>query len=181
MRSLLANSMIVPAGDGVVTAQDSVHVQWMTAEGRLLNAMHVESSNDETPTKLELRRADDSGAWQVSGTFMGKPLSAEVGAQAPVSALEQARARRDLLAGPKPVGRQLQEQSWTVADPTRLLASTFEVTGQDGAGRYLARETAGPLKLDEIMDAATGTPVHMSTAVGPRTLQLERVYLHGKL
>jgi hypothetical protein len=104
-----------------------------------------------------------------------------VGGQAPVSALEQARARRDLLAGPKPVGRQLQERYWTIADPTRLLASTFEVTGQDASGRYLARETAGPLKLDEIMDTATGTPVRLSTAIGPSTLQLERVYLHGKL
>ena len=181
VRSLLSNSMVVPAGDGAVTAQDSVHLQWMTADGRLLNAMHVESNNDETPTRLELRPAEDSAAWQVSGTFMGKPLSADVGEEAPVTALAQARARRELLAGPDPVGRRLQERSWTVADPTRLLASTFEVTGRDGAGHYLAKESAGPLKLDEVMDSATGTPVRMSTSIGPSTLLLERVYLHGTL
>jgi hypothetical protein len=181
VRSLLSNSMIVPAGDGAVTAQDSVHLQWMTADGQLLNAMHVESNNDETPTRLELRTAENSAAWQVSGTFMGKPLSADLGDEAPVTALAQARARRELLAGPDPVGLHLQEKSWTIADPTRLLASTFEVTGRDGAGRYLAKESAGPLKIDEVMDPATGTPLRMSTAIGPSTLLLERVYLHGTL
>jgi hypothetical protein len=179
LRSLLSNSMIVPAGDGAVTAQDSAHLQWMTPEGALLNAMHVMSSNDETPTKLELRPAEGSGVWHVSGTFMGKTLAQDVGKEPPVSVLTQARARRDLLAGPDPVGKQLTDKSWTAADPTRLLASTFKVTGKDGSGRYTATETSGPLSIEELMDAATGTPLRMTTAIGPRSLQLERVYVHG--
>ncbi|HET7204876.1 MAG TPA: hypothetical protein VFI92_16065 [Steroidobacteraceae bacterium] len=181
VRSLLANSMFVPAAEGAVTAQDTVHVQWMKPDGRMLNAMHVSSSNDETQTQLELRPAADSEKWRVSGTFMGKPLEADLGEETPASVLTQARLRRDLLADSSPVGKKLTDQSWTSADPTRLLTTTFTVTGRDATGRFTATEVSGPLKVEEVLDAATGTPLRMTMAVGPASLLLERVYVSGTL
>ncbi len=181
IRSLLSNSMFVPAAEGVVTAQDTAHVQWMKPDGRLLNAMHVSSSNDETQTQLELRPAEDSDGWRVSGTFMGKPLELDLGDEAPASVLTQARLRRELLAQSSPVGRKVTDQSWTSADPTRLLTTTFTVTGSDATGRFTATEVSGPLKVDEVVDPASGTPLRMTMAVGPTSLRLERVYVSGTL
>ncbi|HET9692995.1 MAG TPA: hypothetical protein VFP48_01330, partial [Steroidobacteraceae bacterium] len=155
--------------------------QWMKPDGRMLNAMHVSSSNDETQTQLELRPAEDSDVWRVSGTFMGKPLEVELGDEAPASMLTQARLRRELLAGASPVGKKLSDLSWTTADPTKLLTTTFTVTGRDAAGRYTATEVSGPLKVDEVLDPATGTPLRMTMAVGPASLLLERVYVSGTL
>ena len=181
VRSLLSSSMLVPAGEGVVTAQDASHVQWSTAGGRLINAMHVMSTNDETPLRLELNRTEASDDWRVSGTFMGKPLEASLGPETPATVLAQARQRRALVSGPEPVGKSLDDRAWTSVDPTRLLPTRFTVTGRDAAGRYTATEVTGPLAVDAVIDAATGSSLRMTMTVGPQPLVLERVHVAGSL
>ena len=106
LRSLLSNSMFVPAGDGAVTAQDSAHLQWMTPEGRCSTPCTCCRATTRHRRKLELRPAEESGVWQRQWHVHGQDRSQlDVGKEPPVSVLAQARLRRDLLAGPDPVGK----------------------------------------------------------------------------
>ncbi|HWJ04690.1 MAG TPA: hypothetical protein VNS57_02725 [Steroidobacteraceae bacterium] len=182
LKSLLTTSLLAPAGQGVVLAQDSTHLQWTTAEGELLNAAHVTVSNGELDLEVRLERGEDEQAhWHAVGTFKGKAVENDLGPDAPATILTQVRERRTLLGSAEPAGKETKDQMWVAIDPTRLIPTTFRIGAKDASGRYTAIETSGPLEMESVMDAATGTATTSKVSMGPRTLLLERAYLQGSL
>jgi hypothetical protein len=182
LKSLISSSMLVPAGPGVVAAQDSAHVQWTTPDGELINAVHVMVANGETDVEVQLKRTDDEeGHWHAAGTFKGKPVEADFGVESPVSMLTQVRTRRDLLKSADPVGKEVSDTMWVAIDPTKLMPTTFKVQSKDASGRYTAVETSGPLRMESVMDAASGTALTTTMPLGAGSLSLERAYLQGSL
>jgi len=173
------SSMLLPAGEGTVQAQDSYTTEWLRPDGSLINAAHVEIRNGEIESNLRLTEQDD-GQWWVEGEHMGKALEQSIAADvAPASLVQQAWQRRELLDAEDPVGRQLTGKVWLSADPTRFSDWHARVTGAVGAGEYSAQETVAGLVFDTVLETSTGLPVRFSMPLGPMTLTAQRAAVHG--
>ena len=173
------SSMLLPAGEGTVQAQDSYTTEWLRPDGSLINAAHVEIRNGGIESNLGLTEQDD-GRWWVEGEHMGKTLEQAIAADAPASLVQQAWLRRELLDAEDPVGRQLSGKVWLSADPTRFSDWHAKVTGAVGAGEYAAQETVAGLVFDTVLEPSTGLPLRFSMPLGPMTLTAQRAAVHGR-
>lgn len=173
----VVTSLLVPVTRDQLRAQDTVDVQWVRPDRTLINATHVAADNGEIASNLKLLPTD--GGWTVEGEMKGKKLSQALAPEpAPSSYLQQAAMRRAMLAQEKPVGSRDTQWHWLSADPLRLTQASVEVLGA-ADGQFTARETAGPLTMDTVLDPATGMPTRGSIQIGPSALTIERVFLRG--
>ena len=134
-RMRMRMSLLLPTGEASLSAMDSLTFQWTNPAGELLNSGEVSIENGEVDTDLDVQ-PDESGQWIVKGKFKGKDLEAKIGAERPQSLVAQAKARRALLAGPKPIGGELRHQEGE-PDPERI-ARCIE---RDRAGGFARRES----------------------------------------
>ena len=175
-------SLVLPqTADLLETLQtvDSNSAQEIDAKGSLVNAGHAVRANGAVQTNLLLTRGK-GGAWLVSGQFAGATLEKIVDPlPAPSTVLQQARARRALFTRKSVVGATLTSAQWTVQDPTRVLETQTTVLSTAGAERLVARETVGDVSREIVLDKVTGLPSKATVAIGPLSIDVERVYVQG--
>jgi hypothetical protein len=181
LRVQTATAMLVPVTSDTLRAEDTVNVQFVRPDGTLLNALHVTVSNGETATDLQLRPLE-GGGWQVTGQFKGKALEGRLeGEHVPTTFLQQATARKALLARPDPAGGENVEWQWIPTDPIRLTEARLKVVGPAGEGLYNAHESAGPLQADTVLESATGFTRRADMRLGPLVVTAERIFARGGL
>lgn len=177
-RMRMRMSLLLPTGEASLSAMDSLTFQWTNPAGELLNSGEVSIENGEVDTDLDVQ-PDESGQWIVKGKFKGKDLEAKIGAERPQSLVAQAKARRALLAGPKPIGGELHDKVWTSVNPGQLMDNGFKVVGRDASGAYSATESLGPMTIEMLVDPTTGLPRQTSWGIGAQTLVTERIFVRG--
>jgi hypothetical protein len=173
-----ATSFVLPAGADSLQVTDTFVVEFARVDGALINQLHVETSNGELVTQLELNPSPD-GAWLVDGTFHSKPMSTQFRSEdRPTSWLGEALALREAIATTG-VGGEITLARWIPqADPTRLLDQTLSIQRRvepDHFGAHLA--TAG-LEADLVVDPE-GSVASGSVALGSANLEIERVFVGG--
>lgn len=174
----VVTAMLLPVGGAELRAHDTFDVQWTRPDGTLLNATQTSAENGELRLNLKLLPTDDG--WIVAGEMQGKKLEQKLAAEpAPASYLAEALARRALLAQERPGGSRRSQWQWMSADPLKLTETHLEVLAATEGG-YAAREKAGPLTMESILDPATGMPSRASLPLGRATLMIERVHVQGR-
>jgi hypothetical protein len=174
-----ATSYVVPGAADTLQVTDTFGVEFARVDGALINQLHVETSNGELVSQLELNPSPD-GAWLVDGTFQSRPLSTQFhSTDHPSSWLGEALALRDTIAE-SGVGGKITVARWIPqADPTRLLDQKMSIERRvepDQFGAHLA--TAG-LEADLVVDPE-GSVASSSVELGSGSLEIERVYVGGE-
>jgi hypothetical protein len=175
------SAMLLPQPDGTLSSRDSTEIQWVGADGQLINGFHAASSNGELDTNLKLAQ-DEAGAWMVSGSFNGKQLEVELkAAEPPGHYIQQTLARRAWLRGSPPDAKGVRGTAWNSIDPG--VFSEWRVSDAralDGA-RIALKESVGEIQFDSIADARTGLTVEATLNMGAQTLVFERAHVSGSL
>lgn len=171
-------SLLVPVTNDTLQGSDTFAIEFAHPDGTLINQVHVESSNGELVSHLELV-PQAGGAWSVEGTFQGKPLSTRIqSARPPTSWLGEALALRETLKQ-RGAGAELTTTRWVPdADPTRLLDGTLTVQRQLGPERFAAKLVTAGLEADLVVDRR-GTIASGSMDMGVAAVDFERVYTGG--
>jgi hypothetical protein len=181
LRVQTSTAMLVPVAADKLRVQDSFSVQFVRPDGTMINALHVIASDGEVESDLKLEPAE-GGGWHVSGQHKGKSLDGRLdSAHEPTTFLQQAMVRKALLAKPEPANGENVEWQWIASDPLRLTESRLKIVGPAAEGFYQARESAGPLQADTVLERATGMTQRFDAAIGPQTMTVERVYSRGSL
>lgn len=169
-------ALLLQAAPGKLVSMDASDVQWVRPDGSLINAVQARSSNGKLSEDMSLKRDDD--LWRASGTINGKQIDVELAAT-PSSYVMLARARRQLMAQANPAGASADGLAWSALDLTRLLPSRATVLAPVSADRFSVREELGGVAMEAVLDKQTGTMVSAKMPLGPRTMNVERVYRHG--
>lgn len=171
-------SLLLPVTADALQVSDTFAVEFARPDGTLINQMHVESTNGELVSHLNLAPQPD-GIWAVEGTFQGKPLSARIDAASrPSSWLGEALALRETLAR-SGAGAEITLARWMPeADPTRLIDETLSIGSPVDAERFAAKLAAADLEAELVVDR-TGTVTAGSIDLGAASMSFERVYQGG--
>jgi hypothetical protein len=171
-------SVLLPVTGDTLQVSDTFAVEFARPDGTLINQVHVESSDGELVSNLELA-PEEAGAWVVEGTFQGKKLQARIdSSKAPSSWLGESLALRSALAE-SPAGASVTSTRWVPeADPTRLLDGTVTVERRIDAEHFAAKVDAAGLEADVVVNRA-GTVTSGSVDMGMASMHFEQVYAHG--
>lgn len=172
--------LLIAVAPDVLRSEDMFHVEWVHADGSLINGSHVISSNGELEENVSLK-AGESGAWQVAGQFKGKEVNADISGGAPSTWLAQTNLMRTMLAKDKPIGTEASYTEWLAIDPGQFTNSTVKVMTAIDAKTFSVRELAGGTSADLVVEQATGLVTSGSVQVGPVAIKYERVYAQGSL
>ena len=174
-------SMLVPVAAGEVRAHDEFNVEFVDADGELINAVQVSNQNGELDSNLRLDPHEDGG-WLVSGDFKGKRIETRIpGDRAPSSSLRQFALVQALLQEPEPAGRSVHYLRWSDDSPTAFVEGTVTAVAPLGAGLWSTRFASEGLVFEAVADMRDGTMTRASIPMGPLQLQLERVAVSGQL
>lgn len=172
------SALLLQAAPGQLVTQDSVEVQWVRADGALINAAQVKSGNGQLSEDMTLQR-DEQDRWRARGKINGKPVDAEV-TGTPASFVALAKARRQLMAQAEPAGTRTDAMTWSSLDLTRLLPARATMLAPVAADRYAVREEIGGVAIESVLDRQTGTMASARMQLGPRTMNFERVHRQGE-
>ncbi len=172
-------AILLQIAPGKLVAQDSTEVQWVLPDGGLINAYQSKTRNGELTEEATLKR-DIDDRWRVAGKIGGKSFDADVQGD-PSSHAAMARARRRLLAQASPVGTHTEAMTWNSLDLTQLLPARATVLGLAPTGQFSVREEVGGMSMDTVLDPKTGTATSIRMPLGPRTMDMQRVYTEGEL
>lgn len=169
-------AMVVPISSTELATSDSTSVSWSTPDGYLINTVDYSAENGELTMDLTLQ-LDDEGGWVVDGSFSGKEMNEQLGAEGePVSALGEILAIRRLLR--EPDAAPIDLAYWIPdADPAAFTNVTIALDSESGAPGA-ASITMGPLKIDGEFDD-NGSMRHGTMNVGGIAFIMERVYTAG--
>jgi hypothetical protein len=171
-------SLLVPVTSDTLQVSDTFAVEFARSDGSLINQVHVETSNGELVSQLELNPTGADG-WEVEGTFQTKPVSARFrSASPPTSWLGEALALRRAIARTG-VGSEIRLSRWVPqADPTRLVDETLSIERRVEADRFAARLAMEGLEADLVV-GADGSVASGEVPMGFASLVIERVYVGG--
>jgi hypothetical protein len=173
-------AMLIATNDGAVQAQDSTHINWVRADGSLINAANSEVANGELSNSLSLKTAD--GAWVVEGEVQGKPVKTSLPKDAqPGSWVGQAQQLRALLASPNPVGQEHTMGIWLAENPEKLTVARTKILARQGDNHFTARGDIGGMTANLVLEKSSGMASTADIKIGPINLKLERVYASGTL
>jgi len=171
-------SLLLPAAGGAVHTQDGLQVEWIKADGALINASQAMSKDGEIVIDATLTRS--ATGWIIQGDSQGTPLDSKLPAEVrPASWVEQARGRRKLLASGNPIGVEYSSDLWVQPALDGLTAGKTRVLARKGPGEFTARATSGNFTAELILDAKTGMPVSTDFPLGPLNIHVERVFVSG--
>lgn len=173
----MSSTLFTEAG-GKLHAQDTLRVEWVNADGKLLNASYAVSTNGNIETDAELKRGEP--VWRIQGEAQGSTLDEKLAADAqPRSWVEQAFELRKLLAAGSPLGVEHHIALWTDADPGKLTDVRTKILAKKGPNTFSAIATAGQFRADLVLDAKNGLPTSADVPLGTQVLHIERVYESG--
>jgi hypothetical protein len=171
------STMLVQRVPGQLLSQDVSDVQWVRPDGSLINAWQMKVDDGEVSEEMKLR-LHEGERWKASGTVDGKEIDVVMPA-APSSYIVLAKARRQLMAQADPIGASTEATTWSSLDLTRLLPTRATVLAQAGPDAYAVREEIGGVAIEAVLDKQTGTMASAKMPIGPRTMNIERVYRQG--
>ncbi len=171
------SAMLLQAAPGQVVSQSVFEVQRLRPDGSLIGASQSTTTNGELTDDMALERREGA-RWRASGTISGKPIDVELTAE-PSSYVLLARARKQLMARPDPVGASTEALIWSAPDLTRLLPSRATVLAPAGDDGFAVKEEIAGMAMDAVLDKRTGTVASFRMPLGPRVLSIERVYRDG--
>jgi hypothetical protein len=171
-------SLLMPVTADTLQVSDTFGVEFARSDGSLINQVHVETSNGELVSQLELNPLPDDG-WEVEGTFQTKPVSAKFrSATPPTSWLGEALALRQAISRTG-VGSEIRLSRWVPqADPTRLVQETLSIERRMEPDHFAARLAMEGLEADLVV-GADGSVASGSIPMGFASLEIERVYVGG--
>ena len=171
-------AMVLRSTAGDINTQDAIHIEWVHADGSMINALDVVAANGEVYTNVALKR--DEAQWVVDGEMQGKKVTAKLPADAqPRSWVEQSRDLRKVLEGEKVIGAVQTMPMWVSLDPGKLTDMKTTVLEKKGPNEFTARANAGPLEFQLLLDKATGLPSTADIPMGPQSVRIERVHMSG--
>lgn len=180
-RVVTSLSMLLPVAAGEVRSHDEVQVEFVAADGELINAVQVASQNGVLDAELRLDPHQDGG-WLVSGTYKGKPIEAKIdGTTQPSSTLRQYALVGGLLQSPDAAGRSVEFLLWSDNAPTTLTATTVTAVSPREGGLWAVKFSMSGLEYEAIADARNGAMVSATMPLGALTMHLERVAVAGQL
>ncbi len=169
-------AMLVPTGQGSLTAADTYNVQFSTPDGRLINKVEIESRDGKIQTKLRLDPASD-GAWKVSGLWKSKEFEASLGPKELPSTLGQIFRLRDFLGTAK-AGDQTALWTWSADEaPSTFSEIRVRVKGRTDDG-IAAHMDFGSIEMDAILDDQASAK-SVTFDMGGAELELRRVLVEG--
>jgi hypothetical protein len=171
-------SLLIPVTSDTLQVSDTFGVEFARSDGSLINQVHVEASNGELVSQLELNPIGEDG-WQVEGTFQTKPVSVRLRpASPPTSWLGEALALRHAIAHAG-VGGEVRLSRWVPqADPTRLVDESLKVERRVEPNHFAARLAMEGLEALLVV-GADGSIASGSIPMGFASLEIERVYVSG--
>lgn len=171
-----AEATIIPVDAATISTSDSYSVTFSTPDGEMINAIKISVENGEVMSNMTLQR-NETGNWISAGTLQGKELETEIdGALQPASEWYQMQIARDLFASDETSASLLV---WGPnIDPTRLLEASM--TRDDAEVERQAVLTLGPVSYSGRFDAS-GNLESAAMAIGPMSLDIERIWSRGSL
>lgn len=171
-------AMVLPSSTGDINTQDAVHLEWVRADGSMINALDVVASNGEVYTNVALKLEDKT--WVVDGEMQGKKVTAKLPPDSqPRSWVEQSLDLRKVLAGNKAVGAVHSMPMWVSLDPGKLTDMKTTVLARKGPNEFSARANAGAMEFQMMLDKVTGMPATADIPMGAQQIHIERVHLSG--
>jgi hypothetical protein len=172
------SALIMPSPGGGMESEDSFQIEWIQADGSLINAQQVEVENGELATNVSLNFNETQ--WVVDGEVQGKKVTLKLPEGVnPGSVIGQAMELRGILAGEKPEGKELNMPLWLTIDPGKLTDTKTTVLSKKNDNEYTATSRAGPLEFRMSLDKATGLPLTADFDVGAQSMRIERIYVNG--
>ncbi len=169
-------AMLMPVSSAELTTSDSTSTSWSTPDGYLINKNYAEGVNGELVTNLSVQfGAEDS--WQVEGTFSGKAISADLGAEGnPISILGEMLTVRSLMQNPD--ANRADVVSWIpTADPTTFTPVSIVLDDEvPGTGTV----TIGPLQAAGEFDE-NGSMSRGTIDMGVVKLLVKRAFVSGEI
>jgi hypothetical protein len=177
-RARQLTSMLIATEDGVVTSQDSTHINWIRPDGSLINAANTSVANGELESNLGLKPYGDW--WLVEGEIQGKAVKTKLpdGSQ-PGNWVAQARELRALMSNPDAVGREHTMGIWVAEDPEKLTIAKTKLLARQGDDRFTAHGEFGSVIADLVLEKSTGMTPVADLKIGPITFRMERVFASG--
>lgn len=173
----VSSALLVPAPDGSVHSQDSMHTEWVRPDGSMINAVDVVAANGEVTTNVALRQTD--GTWFINGEIQGKKVNQPVASEAePGSSLALALGLRRALAAPEAVGIEYSMPQWVAIDPSRVMDMKIKVLSKRGDDRYDAVASLENLMMNLTLDR-NGMAAAAEFPLGPQTARIERIAVSG--
>jgi hypothetical protein len=172
--------MLVPVDATTFQASDTYGVEFVRPDGTLINTVHVETTNGELSSHLELDPSAD-GSWQVTGTFQKKEISARIEGGEPVGSWlgDVLSVRRAIRAGR--IGGEVVLVRWIPeADPTRLIEEKIAIREKVGKDRFKTEMSVAGLQAEVIADAS-GFSRSGSVDLGHIEMRFERIFANGSL
>jgi hypothetical protein len=174
-----SSAMLLPQPDGMLSSEDSTEIQWVSADGALINGVSAASSNGELDTNLKLVQAD-SGGWTVNGSFNSKEIGVELqAAEPPGHYIQQARARRDWLRAATPDAAGIRGRAWISIDPSIFSEWRVESARPLDATRVALKESVGDIQFDSIVERSTGLTIEAQLNMGAQSIVFERAHVRG--
>lgn len=170
-------STLTPVSESELRVSDTSSVSWSTPDGLLINKQYASVENNEFAANLALYPDEDG--WHVAGTFTGKEVNLNLGAEPePVSELGYMLEVQAMFG-------DTGAPSATLIDWVPSLDPTSFVNVQLGLseGKRAPRSgilTLGPLVIDSQFDA-NGALARGEMNVGGTQLIIERVYERGEV
>jgi hypothetical protein len=177
-RARQMTAMLMATNDGAVQAQDSTHIDWVSADGSLINSVNTEASNGELSRNLALK--PEEGRWIVEGEIQGKEVKTMLPQDAqPGNWIAQARELRALLAQPDAAGRTHHMDIWLSENPDRLTRATTTIIAKKDDRHFTARGEIGSIAANLVLETSSGMPSEADVRIGPVNVKLERVHVSG--
>ncbi len=170
-------TMVMPIDGATLRTSDTWLFAWSRPDGTLINQRAAKSVNGELAMSLALDPLEDGG-WSVSGNYRGKNIEYELDAAAPMSALGQLLAVRDLLGDTE---RQTASLPMWIpsADPSQFMEAevTIDAGGREqGFGQF----TVGPIAILAQFET-NGSLRYGTMTAGAAKITHERVWARGEL
>lgn len=178
IRARQYTALLVATDDGTFRSQDAIHINWLRADGTLINAAEIESFNGELSLNLSLK--DEEGTWTVEGEVQGKAVRTTLPKDSqPGTWVAQAQQLRALLAEPDAVGREHSMGIWLGDNPEKLTETRTTILARQDDRHFIARGEFASMTTNLILDKVTGTASAADFKMGPIDVKLERVYVIG--
>jgi hypothetical protein len=176
-----STSMLIPVTATTLRTQDSVRVEFSSADGTLINAVAVKSQDGEFESNVKLDPVKDGG-WLVTGTYKGKKIKEKIPKDSePTSYLAQLASARELVNLESPANQSRSFLAWEASNPGVLTPTTISALEAVGTDQWSVRESRGGVMIDEVINKSDGTMAKANMKLGSQTMTIERVWSQGKL
>lgn len=173
----VSSALLVPAPDGSVHSQDSMHTEWVRPDGAMINAVDFVAADGEVTTNVALRQTD--GTWFINGEIQGKKVNQPVAPEAePGSSLALALGLRRILAAPEPVGIEYAMPQWVAIDPSRVMDMKITVVSKRSDDHFYAIASLEDLRMNLTLDR-NGMAAAAEFPLGPQIARIERIAVSG--